>query len=148
MLIGKSRSRRQKWGTIIIVTFYVFVKYSILGIISSSRWIICFFNFLGFSKCKGCTAQDSNHRLGPNSSKIPEKFSVGGLWPVCGSRVVTRQRYVKTDFRTEKIGCFFVIAVGFDTLQPKNAKNRKNHFFKTEKIKSVAKINFSPIYNR
>ena len=52
MLIGKSRSRCQKWGTIIIVTFYVFVKYSILGIISSSRWIICFFNFLGFSKCK------------------------------------------------------------------------------------------------
>ena len=103
MLIGKSRSRCQKWGTIIIVTFYVFVKYSILGIISSSRWIICFFNFLGFSKCTVSRGQDSNYRLGPNSSKIPEKFSVGGLWPVCGSQVVNRKRYVKTDFRTEKM---------------------------------------------
>ena len=45
MLIRKSSRRCQKWGTIIIVTFYVFVKYSILGIISPSSWIICFFNF-------------------------------------------------------------------------------------------------------
>ena len=143
MLIGKSRSRCQKWGTIIIVTFYVFVKYSILGIISSSRWIICFFNFLGFSKCKVCTAQDSNHRLGPNSSKIPEKFSVGGLWPVCGSQVVNRKRYVKTDFRTEKRNrLLFVGAIDFNTLPPKNARNRSNRFSKTEKIKLVAKMIF------
>ena len=67
MLIRKSSRRCQKWGTIIIVTFYVFVKYSILGIVSSSRWIICFFNFLGFSICQVSTG------------KISEKIFMAGL---------------------------------------------------------------------
>ena len=62
MLIRKSSRRCQKWGTIIIVTFYVFVKYSILGIISSSRWIICFFNFSDFSICQVSTGDIQNFR--------------------------------------------------------------------------------------
>ena len=54
-----------------------------------------------------------------------------------------RQRYVKTDFRTEKRNrLLFVGAIDFNTLPPKNARNRNNRFSKTEKIKSVAKMIF------
>ena len=58
------------------------------------------------------------------------------------------QRYVKPDYRTEKMK---LVAFRLsnrhqycidNTLQPKNVKNRNNRFSKTEKIKSIAKMNF------
>ena len=55
------------------------------------------------------------------------------------------QRYIKTDFRTEKMQS--IAFRSCNKLQPKNAKNRNNRFSQTEKIESVAKMKFSPICN-